>query len=153
MKTESPKASSDWFWRWLSAVLAFICLWRVWLYLESAYFGPAIPVHEAAFTFMPLPDFIFSLFFLWLARRADWRQNALHRETGIIVAALHLTALLAYGVFFHQWTKGAAFSFERSTTYLYAVLPALFAAALLIYLVRISWQNRASLKQDQGSHP
>ena len=153
MTAESPKASSDWFWRWLAATLAFICLWRVWLYLESAYFGPPIAVHEAAFTFMPLPDFIFSLFFLWMARRADWRNNVLHRETALIVAALHLTALLGYGLFFYNWTKGAAFSLERSTTYLYAVLPAFFALALLVYLIRIALQQRASHKRDQGSHP
>lgn len=123
-------------------LLAALCLWRLWLYLSSSYLDMKLSVEVATFTFMPVPDAIFAALFAWFAVKGRWRESQAQLESAIILSAIHMTALLAYGAFFNNWTDGRAFSFSKFTTYLYGVGPAALAALFLAHLVRLAITQR-----------
>ena len=148
LRPETP--ARDWALRIVLLVLAALCLWRLWLYLSSSYLDMKLSVEVATFTFMPVPDAIFALLFGWFAIRGRWRESQAQLESGIIVAAIHVTALLGYGAFFNNWTDGRAFSFGKLTTYLYGVGPAVLAALFLGHLVLLALRRRRQTKSTMA---
>lgn len=115
-------------------------LWRVALYVFSEFGGVPLELPEASLTFMPIPDFIFTLVFLFVAAVIGRPLTAWILETGIIAGGLHAACLISYLVIFYGWTKGEALGFDRLSTYLHVVLPVLICMAVALRLAWIAWQ-------------
>lgn len=117
-------------------------LWRAALYVFSAMGGVALEVPEASLTFMPIPDAFFVVVFLWLAIACGRPLRPWFIEAGIIAGLLHAATLVSYTIIFNGWTKGEALGFDRLSTYLHVVIPALVCLGFSGRLIAIALRRR-----------
>lgn len=129
---------------WVARLGLLFCaaaaLWRAALYVFSAMGGVALEVPEASLTFMPIPDALFVVVFVWLAIACGRPLRAWFIEAGIIAGLLHAATLVSYTIIFNGWTKGEALGFDRLSTYLHVVIPVLvclgFSGRLIVIGLR-----------------
>lgn len=125
---------------------AAVALWRAALYVLSEFGGVPLEVPEASLTFMPIPDAIFAVAFLFLAVVIGRPLKPWLLETGIIAPGLHAACLISYLVIFYSWTKGEALGFDRLSTYLHVVVPVLICIAIALRLAWIAWQSQRTYR-------
>lgn len=136
-------ASPGWTWAARAGLVftAGAALWRAALYVFSEFGGVPLEVPEASLTFMPIPDIIFTVVFLFLAVVIGRPLKPWLLETGIIAPGLHAACLISYLVIFYSWTKGEAMGFDRLSTYLHVVVPVLICLAIALRMAWIAWQG------------
>jgi len=129
---------------WLARIGLVFCagaaLWRAALYVFSVAGRVALEVPEASLTFMPIPDAIFTVVFLWLAVACGRPIRPWFLEAGIIAGLLHAATLVSYAIIFRGWTNAEALGFDRLSTYLHVVIPVIvclgFAGRLSLIALR-----------------
>ncbi len=150
LKAGQPSGRLLWFLRLGALFTAAMALWRVLLYAGSLVSGEALPVQQAALTFMWIPDLLFLLLFLWLAWRARRLTDRVYIETGLIVSALQIAFLVATMIVFRRWTDAAALGLDDPLTWLHVILPSLWCAWFFLYLLRELWRQ-GGLRLSGGS--